>query len=162
MSGRSQKQDARLMMENRSFYANLYALKGRFVRELHEKDVRLPVKFEGDDGLIGALLKWELDPSRGWNDRRIVQCPEAGFTFDQVSPWDIHAWRPYFRRLVRYGRRKYEFELLGPRLKQLGLKGIPEHVTELYKNAGTLKLRRQGIYTITNWIALRQLRKYAE
>lgn len=162
MSGRSQEQDSRLMMEGRTFYANLYALKGRFVRELQEKAVRLPLKFEGDDGLIAALVKWDLDPRRDWNDNRIVPCANAGFTFDPVSPLDIHAWKPYLRRLVRYGRRRYEFELLGPRLKKLGLEGLPEHASELYKDAKKLKLRWQGIYTITNWIALMQLRKYAE
>ncbi len=162
MSGRTRDEDTKLMLQNRSFYANLYALKGRFVRELHSKEVRLPVKFEGDDGLIGALVKWDLDPKTEWRHDRIVQCPEAGFLFDPVSPWDRHAWKPYFRRLVRYGRRRYEFELLGPRLKKMGLQGIPEHVTELYRDSGRLKLRWQGIYTLTNLIALAQLRKYAQ
>jgi glycosyltransferase involved in cell wall biosynthesis len=161
MSGRSQSEDARTMIEGRSFYANLYALKGRFVRDLQKKNARLPVKLEGDDGLIGAFVKWNLDPRQDFDDRRVIPCPKAGFTFDPVSPFDIHAWRPYLRRLIRYGRRRYEFELLGPKLKEEGLGALPEHISEIYGDANNLKLRRQGIYTITNWIALRQLRKYS-
>lgn len=162
MSGRSRVEDTRSMVEGRSFYANLYALKGRIVREMAQKNVRLPLKLEGDDGLICALVKWDLDPRREWNDRRVVPCPKAGFLFEPVSPFDIHAWRPYLRRLVRYGRRGYEFDLLGPRLKKRGLEGMPEHISEIYTDADKLKLRWKGIYTITNLIALRQLRKYAK
>ena len=162
MSGRSQEKDARLAMESRTFYANLYALKRRFVRQLQDKDVRLPLKLEGDDGLIGALVKWDLDPHRQWEHKRVVPCSEAGFLFDPVSPLDLQAWRPYLRRLIRYGRRRYEFELLLPRLKKDGLLGLPDHIAEIYRDAKKLKLRWQGIYTITNWIALMQLRKYTK
>jgi glycosyltransferase involved in cell wall biosynthesis len=162
MTGRSMEKDTRELTENRSFVANLYALRGRFVRDLQAKRVRLPIKLEGDDGLIGALVKWDLDPRREWNHNRVVSCPKAGFVFEPVSPFNLRAWKPYFRRLVRYGRRRYEFELLGPRLKRGGLEAIPEHISEIYPESRNLKLRWQGIYTITNWIALMQLRKYAK
>ena len=162
MSGHSQEQHARSALESRTFNANLYALKGRFVKQLQGKGVRLPLKLEGDDGLIGALVKWDLDPRRQWDHRRVVPCGDAGFLFDAVSPLDIHAWKPYLRRLIRYGRRRYEFELLLPRLKKDGLLGLPEHISEIYSDAKRLKLRWQGIYTITNAIALMQLRKYAK
>jgi glycosyltransferase involved in cell wall biosynthesis len=162
MAGRSKEKDAREMVEGRSFYANLYALRGGFVRELQTKRVRLPIKLEGDDGLIGALVKWDLDPRQEWNDRRIVPCPRAGFVFEPVSPWSFRAWRTYLRRLIRYGRRRYEFEMLGPRLKREGLKGLPVHISEIYPDATKLNLRWQGIYTITNLIALIQIRQHAK
>ena len=162
MSGRNQENDARTMLENRSFYANLYALKGRFVRELQAKRVRLPVGLEGDDGLIGALVKWDLDPRGQWNNERVVPCANAGFTFDPVSPFDFRAWRTYLRRLNRYARRRYEFDLLRPRLKRDGLKALPEHISEVYSDANNLRLKWQGMYTITNWVALRRLRRYAK
>jgi glycosyltransferase involved in cell wall biosynthesis len=161
-TGRSMEKDTRELIENRSFVANLYCLRGRMVRDFQAKNVRLPVKMEGDDGIIGALVKWDLDPRQEWNHNRIVSCPKAGFLFDPVSPLDIHAWRPYLRRLIRYGRRRYEFDLLRPRLKKMGLKGLPQHISEIYHESKSLKLRWQGIYTITNFIALMQLRKYAK
>src|ERR1700730_11443899 len=46
MAGRNKEKDGRKMMEGRSFFANLYALKGRFVREVQAKGVRLPVGLE--------------------------------------------------------------------------------------------------------------------
>jgi hypothetical protein len=162
MAGHSMEQDTRKMMEARSFYANLYALKGRFVREVQTKHVRLPLKLEGDDGLLGALVKWDLDPRREFNHDRIVPCPKDGFTFNPVSPLDFGAWKTYLRRLIRYGRRAYEFEMLGPRLKKGGIQALPVHISEIYPDAKNLKLRWQGIYTITNLIALRQLKKHAK
>jgi len=162
-SGRSMEKDTRELIGNRSFVANLYSLRGRLVRDLRAKGVRLPVKMEGDDGMIGALVKWDLDPShQEWNLNRVVSCPKAGFAFDSVSPLNFRVWKTYMRRLVRYGRRHYEFQLLGPRLKKMGLKGLPAHISEIYPESKNLKLRWQGIYTITNFIALRQLRKYAK
>jgi hypothetical protein len=162
-SGRNMERDGRIMIEGRSFFANLYALKGRMVRAFQEKQVRLPVGLEGDDGMLGALVKWDLDPAnREWNDERIVPCPKAGFLFDPVSPLDVHAWRPYIRRIMRYARRRYEFELLRPRLKRDGVKGLPEHISEVYPDSKNLKLRWEGIYTVTNWIALKRLQKYAK
>lgn len=162
MAGRNKEKDARKMVEGRSFFANLYALKGRFVRELQAKRVRLPVGLEGDDGLLGALVKWDLDPRREWNNDRVVPCTKAGFTFDPVSPLDFGVWKTYLKRLIRYARRHYEFEMLRPRLKRDGLQGLPEHVSEIYSDAKDLKLRWQGIYTITNWVALRRLRRHAK
>jgi hypothetical protein len=59
---------------------------------------------------------------------------------------------------VRYGRRRYEFELLGPRLRKLGMAGMPREISEIYTDAGQLKLRWQGLHTIPNWVALRHMR----
>jgi glycosyltransferase involved in cell wall biosynthesis len=158
-AGRSKDRDTADMMQRRVFVANLYALRGTFVRQLQAARVRLPVGLEGDDGLIGAFVKWDLDPKREWNDERIVPCPSAGFTFDPISPLDIRVWRTYFRRLVRYARRRYEFQLLGPRLKRQGLAGLPADITEIYAGAKDIRLRWQGLYTIPSFIALRRMRR---
>jgi hypothetical protein len=60
---------------------------------------------------------------------------------------------------VRYGRRGYEFQLLGRELKQRGLAGLPADITELYVKADALGLQLQGLYTISNWFALREMRR---
>lgn len=160
-AGRNQEKDARKMIEGRSFFANLYALRGSFVKRLHDWKVKFPVGLEGDDGLLGALVKWDLEPRGEWCDNRIVPCPQSGFDFDPVSPFDVRVWKTYLRRLIRYGRRRYEFDLLRPLLKRDGLKALPEHISQVYGGANELGLRWQGIYTITNFVALRQMRRQA-
>jgi hypothetical protein len=156
--GRDIEKDTREIVEERRLVANLYALSGRFVEDIRAKRVRLPLGLDAaDDGLIGALAKWNLDPRGKWEDDRIVPCPKAGFLFDSLSPTKLKHWRQYWRRLVLYGRRHYENQLLGPRLKRDGIGGMPERISDLYPDADKLRLRWQGIYTITNFVALKRI-----
>jgi glycosyltransferase involved in cell wall biosynthesis len=161
-SGRSMQRDRDEMLRDHGLVANLYSLRGSFVKRLVQRKIRLPLKLEGDDGLLGALVKWDLDPKRPWDNSRIVPCPNAGFTFKSF-PWTspMH-WRTYWRRMVRYGRRRYEFELLGKKLTSEGIEALPTDITELYPLSSSLKLRWAGIYTITNWIALQEMRRFCK
>ena len=159
-SGRNLTRDRAELLEDRGLVANLYALRGTFVKRLQRMSVRIPLKLEGDDGLLGALIKWDLAPERqGFDHRRIVPCLTAGFEFEPVSPWRARNWLAYWRRAVRYGRRRYEFQLLGPVLKASGVSALPVDITSLYANAAKLRLKWQGLYTLTNFVALRGMRK---
>lgn len=159
LSGRNATRDRETMIEEHALVANLYSLRGTFVERLVEHGVRIPLKLEGDDGLIGAFVKWDLKPARdGFDDERIVVCPDAGFEFERITPFRLGDWKLYWKRCVRYGRRHYEFKLLGPLLESKGIKALPIDITELYSKSEALSLRRQGIYTLTNWVALRQMR----
>ncbi len=159
-SGRNVAHDRRELLEERGLVANLYALRGSFVQRLLAEQVRLPLKLEGDDGLIGALIKWDLAPERnGFDHQRNVPCADAGFVFESVSPLSLSGLQGYWKRAVRYGRRRYEFEILGRELKQKGLAGLPVDITHTYGQAEQLGLRRNGLYTVSNWVALRQMRE---
>jgi glycosyltransferase involved in cell wall biosynthesis len=160
MSGRSGAHDRRELVEKRGLVANLYSLRGGFVERLRAQNVRIPLKLEGDDGLIGALIKWDLDPkNNGFDDSRIVPCPDAGFVFEAMSPWRLSDGRVYWKRAVRYGLRHFEFQLLGRSLKARGLAGLPREITELYKDSDALSLRWNGVWTLPNWFALRAMRR---
>jgi hypothetical protein len=47
-------------------------------------------------------------------------------------------------------------------LKSEGIGALPADITELYPQSSTLKLRWAGIYTITNWVALQEMRKFCK
>jgi len=79
-----------------------------------------------------------------------------------LSPARLGDWRLYWKRVVRYGRRRYEFQLLGPVLKEKGISGLPADIRELYPRAASLRLNWQGVYTVPNWVALRQMRKIGQ
>jgi hypothetical protein len=160
-SGRNVARDAQEILEERGLVANLYALRGSFVDRLRALSVRIPLGLEGDDGLIGALIKWDLAPERnGFDHDLIVPCADASFAFEPISPLRPGDWKIYWKRAVRYGRRGYEFELLRHRLKARGIEGLPADIRELYPQASGLSLKWQGLYTVTNWIALQQMRAY--
>lgn len=160
VSGRNVERDRREILEEHGLVANLYALRGEFVQRLRAGKVRIPLKLEGDDGLIGALVKWDLDPQRNeFDNRRIVPCADAGFAFESMSLARPADWKMYWKRAVRYGRRRYEFKLLGPRIESAGLSAMPMDITEMYGEANRLGIMWDGAYTISNWVALRQMRK---
>lgn len=162
LSGRNAERDRDELIRERGLVANLYALRGTFVRRLFSSGVRLPLRLEGDDGLLGALIKWDLDPhGNGFDHQRIVPCEQAGFLFESFAPWSPKAWKPYWKRAVRYGRRRYEFQILGPRLKAGGLAALPRDITEIYGDARQLGVTWDGLYTLPNWMALRQMRNTA-
>ena len=161
-SGRSMARDRAELVREKGLVANLYALRGAFVERCRASGVRIPLRLEGDDGLIGALLRWDLDPKREMDRRFIAACPEAGFTFESFSLLRPSHWRAYWKRMVRYGRRRYEFALLGPRLRAGGLAAMPRDIREIYAGANGLSLEWDGVYTVTNWFALRQMRRLGQ
>ena len=78
--GRDIEKDTREIVEERRLVANLYALSGRFVEDIRAKGVRLPLGLDAaDDGLIGALAKWNLDPRGEWNMIVSFPAPRQGF-----------------------------------------------------------------------------------
>jgi glycosyltransferase involved in cell wall biosynthesis len=158
-SGRNIARDRAEILREQGLVANLYSLRGSFVERLRAQSVRIPLKLEGDDGLIGAFVKWDLNPGKNWfDDARIVACPDAAFEFEPLSPMNLAHWKIYWKRAVRYGRRHYEFRLLGPVLENGGLAAMPVDITDLYPQYRSLTLRWQGLYTLSNLIALRQMR----
>jgi hypothetical protein len=108
--------------------------------------------------LIGALVKWDLDPRTEWDNARIVPCPQAGFSFDSLSWLRPRDWRTYWRRRIRYARRQYEFQLIGRRLKGAGLEAMPTHIRELYRDAGVCHIRWTWS-VLFDWLALRAMHK---
>jgi glycosyltransferase involved in cell wall biosynthesis len=159
-SGRNRLLDRQRILAEHGLVANLYGLRGGFVERLRRQSVRMPLNLEGDDGLLSALIKWDLAPdSNELDDARIVPCADAAFAFDSLSPLRPADWTLYWRRLVRYGRRGYEFQLLGQRLRRLGIAGLPADIVEVYPRTTSLRLRWQGIYTISNLVALRYIER---
>ena len=161
-SGRNAARDTDNLITEHGLVANLYALRGEIVEQLRQRKVLLPLNLEGDDGLLGALIKWDLQPERqGFELDRIEPCADASFEFDSLSPFRPANWRMYWKRAVRYGRRHYEFQLLARALKSRGLAGLPADMTDMYGAATSLRLRWQGLYTVTNFIALAKMRSLA-
>ncbi len=159
-TGRNAERLRRQILSERGLMGNLYALRGDFVKRIQERGIRLPSGFIGDDSLVGALAKWDLDPHRTWDDARIVPCAQAFFRFEPLSWWRHSDWRLYWRRINRYNLRAYQIALLSSLLKREGLKAIPRNVFELYQST-ELKLRWDGIYTPISYLTLRRIRKAA-
>lgn len=132
MAGRSVESMRRQVQENHELMGNLYAIRGSFLERMRRKNIRLPIGFIGEDGLVGALLKWDLNPREGWNPNRVVPCVDACFTFRSVSPFYPRHWRLYWKRLLRYRLRRHQSMLIGPYMKMNGLEYLPRFISDLY------------------------------
>lgn len=161
-TGRSVVRTRQVMLEGKEIAGNLYALSGRFVNRIREAKLRMPIGFIGEDSLIGALAKWDLDPNGAWKDDRIVPCAQAGFAFESVSPFSPADWKLYWHRRIRYSIRSYQIKMLRTALKQAGLVGMPQHIKELYPGmVDSFRVGWNGVNTLFDWLALQRIRRDA-
>lgn len=124
---------------------------------------------ELDAAMASGGGKRELAPLDAWTaaylisgDRRIHPCDDAKFLFDPVRVTDPKEWGKYWKRLVRYGRRYYEFQLLRQLLREHGIGGLPEDIQSVYPLASQLPYVWRGIYTPAFAVALRQMRRIGQ
>ena len=158
-SGRSLERARRAMLEDHALAGNLYALRGEFVARVRSLGVRLPVGLVREDGLVGALAKWDLDPRRPWDERRGRPCPEATFRFEPLSPLSPAHWRLQWRRQIRYAVGGFENRMLAPLLKREGLAGLPADTRALYARSTAPLTVGAGADTFFQLIALGRIRR---
>lgn len=159
-SGRSLDATCKEMIREADLAGNLYALSGSFARRIRERKIYMPVGFIGEDSLVGAFAKWNLDPNGGWDDARIVPCPTANFYFKSLSWLDGDHWRLYWNRRIRYSMRRLQLTIYRRSVKQKGLSNMPVHVRELYRDAQDLPAPESGtIDRLFNRLAVRRIRK---
>lgn len=157
-SGRNRQAQVDSVLKEHGVQGNLYAVRAQFLQKIRSAGVRMPVGFVREDGLIGALAKWDLDPlGAPWNDTRVVPVRESRFLFDSIPMWSVRGWRQYFRRRVRYSLGHFENAMLGQVLKSAGPTAIPATVTELYKIFPEPIVTWRGLNTFFDWIAVRRI-----
>ena len=157
-SGRNRAATRAAMQRGRELAGNLYALSGEFVGRLRTRGVRLPVGLIGEDSLVGALVKWDLDPASGWRNERIVPVPEANYAFDSLSPLRRDHWQLYFNRRVRYRIRARQLEALRPIIRAQGLAGLPADVHAVYPAAVAAPGSARGLDRLFDLVAVRRMR----
>ena len=111
-SGRNLDSFRRDIIREHGLAGNLYALSAPFVAKIRHAGIRLPVGLVGEDSLVGALAKWNLDAEMPWNNARIVCAEGAEFAFESLSPFNPRDWHTYWRRLIRYKIRAYQNQLI--------------------------------------------------
>jgi hypothetical protein len=84
-----------------------------------------------------------------------ASCCSDAAEFEQMSLTHPSDWKMYWKRAVGMGPALNP--VIGPFYAR-GLAALPVDITELYPRAASLRLNWQGIYTLTNLIALRQMR----
>lgn len=161
VSGRSLKSARAAMLAGAELAGNLYALSGSFARRIKQQAIYMPVGFIGEDSLVGAYAKWDLDAvADNWSNERIIACAEAGFAFKSLSAASGADWRLYINRRIRYSIRRIQLSLYRQQIKVTGLANAPRDVRGLYARLDELPpISWQGIDAVFGRLAMRRIRK---
>jgi glycosyltransferase involved in cell wall biosynthesis len=132
-SGRSRDSFREQLRGNRELAGNLYALRDTMLRRFRDGAVRLPFGIFGEDGLVTALVKYDLDPTSPLVEERVTSTEQGGFAYRPLSPWRLSDLRIYRNRKRRYAVRRQQAHMLYPLLRERGIGAMPEHVVDLYR-----------------------------
>jgi len=159
-SERSSRKNREIMLKEGGLSGNLYALPNQFVERLRNTHTRLPFGLIGDDSLVGALACWNLNPKGEWDDRKIIICRYADFSYVPLSPFSLSDIRLYYRRKIRYSLRYFQILLMKAPLEEHGLAAITDDIADLYRSHFTeMKVKWRGIDTFFDYLALKQIKK---
>ena len=132
LNGRRAAHYQAAIREESGMFGDLYALRGDFLRRMKQAQIRLPDDLIGDDGLIAALAKTDLQNERNYDPARLVACDGAGFECDPVTMWQPASWRLQYRRMVNYSVRYYQNAMISQIMKGAGPQALPRNLSSLY------------------------------
>jgi glycosyltransferase involved in cell wall biosynthesis len=162
MNGRKMEHYQQAMRREHGLFGDLYALRGGFLEWMKAQAIRLPDDLVGDDGLICAMAKTDLQDESHWQDARVVICEAAGFLCEPVSPWQPASWRMQYRRMVNYSVRHFQNVMIGAIMRSAGPTGLPLRMASLYAEA--LPAMKPRASLPTSWFdrqALKQMQERA-
>ena len=97
-----------LVAEN-GLHGNLHAIRGTILTILRQQKFILPAGIYRTDSLIGAAIKFNLDPTQySWDPQRIHVVEDASWDHTPLSAVKLTDWITHFRRLTRQGQGVFE------------------------------------------------------
>ena len=132
LNGRGAARYAESIAREHGLFGDLYALRGTFLARMKKRAIRLPSDLIGDDGLIGAMAKTDLESEDHWDDERVLPVREAGFYCEPVSLWEPGTMRMQYQRMVNYSVRHLQNRLISRIMRGEGPAGLPERMAALY------------------------------
>jgi hypothetical protein len=137
-------------------FGDLYALSGRFVKDIRTRGLRLPEDLIGDDGLVAAWAHTSLHPDSHWVHERVLMCDGAGFLAEQVSLLHPATWLMQYKRLINYSVRFFQNRIVSDIMTREGPDGLPARLASLYPQWLPRFRPRRGL---TAWFDRKALRR---
>jgi glycosyltransferase involved in cell wall biosynthesis len=156
VAGRAQDAYRQQMLDDHGLFGALYGLSGDFLNRVKASTIRLPLDLIGDDGLIAALAKTDLQGESRWDKTRIANCPTAQFRFEETD-WRIPAtWRLQWRRMINYSVRRYQNKIISGIMRGPGPAALPPTMHETYAaHRHLFDIRRS--HAPFDWLAKRRI-----
>lgn len=159
LNGRNAEFYRNQMRAQHGVFGDLYAVKGQFLTRMKERAIRLPDDLIGDDGLIGALAKTDLEKESNWNDRRVVVCEGAGFLCEPVHVARWRTMRMQYRRMINYSIRHFQNAVISQIMRDTGPVGLPRNLSSVYsEHQSRLIPRRSPVLRYFDRKALARIR----
>ncbi|WP_284124446.1 glycosyltransferase family A protein [Parerythrobacter aestuarii] len=131
-NGRQASTYQRSIVAEHGMFGDLYALSGSFVERMRAGGVRLPEDLIGDDSLVGALAKTDLQHEDHWDDERVVPCPGARFLCDPVT-LSASGLKMQYARMRNYSLRHFQNRIVSAIMRSTGPAGLPPQMASLYE-----------------------------
>jgi glycosyltransferase involved in cell wall biosynthesis len=146
-SGRKAASYRAQMQARRDVFGALYAVKGDLLERMKARGIRLPEDLIGDDGLLGAIAKTDLENESRWDDARVVVCEAAGFLCETVALTDPGTLRMQYRRMIGYSMRHFQNLIISEIMRDAGPVGLPRRLSSLYRDHQDRLIPRRGLLT---------------
>jgi glycosyltransferase involved in cell wall biosynthesis len=139
-------------------FGDLYALRGEFLTRMKTAGIRLPEDLIGDDGLLCALAKTDLQSEASYDSTRVLPCEQAGFLCEPISLWSPASWKLQYRRMINYSVRHFQNMMITSIMRGAGPKDLPTLLSVLYAaELPKMSPRKQLPYYWFDRIALRRM-----
>jgi len=157
-NGRGVEQYRQDIIQEHGLFGDLYALRGSFVERMRDSGIRLPEDVIGDDSLIGAMVKTNLQNEDHWDDSRVQPCHEAGFLCEPTQ-LSITSLRDQYKRLINYSVRSYQNRIISEIMRGPGPAGLPRQLSSQY--AKWLPRFSKRLHPLYWWVDRAALRRMA-
>jgi|GEM_PF-1438882 len=131
--GRSAPLLRKAMADTSGLHGNCHALRGEVVSRFRDISFHLPQGLYRVDSLIGAALKYNLDPSHHrWRNGRIGVCLDASWDIPNEQSF-IQQVKQFVKRRFRQSRGVLENHAIGEifSIRKQPLSALPEQASEL-------------------------------
>jgi len=151
------------MRARHGLFGDLYAVRGSFLTRMKKKAIRLPDDLIGDDGLIAAMAKTDLENETNWDDHRVAVCEKAGFFCEPVQITRLHTLRIQYRRMLSYSTRHFQNRIISQIMRDVGPVGLPRSLSSLYaEHSNRMVPRRSLPWWYFDRLALARMRAVRE
>lgn len=133
------------MRREHGVFGDLYAIKGTFLARMKARSIRLPDDLIGDDGLIAAMAKTDLENESCWDDARVAVCEGAGFLCEPVQ---LSRWRTVkmqHRRMINYSVRFFQNLIISEIMRAEGPAALPRSFASIYPSYAHLLRPRRSL-----------------
>jgi glycosyltransferase involved in cell wall biosynthesis len=132
LNGRRAKYYQTRMHDDHGLFGDLYAVRGDFLKRMRASEIRLPDDLIGDDGLIGALAKTDLNHETQWQNGRVAVCSDAGFYCEPASLGKYVTWKTQYARLINYSVRHFQNRIISDIMRSRGPGALPPKLAATY------------------------------